>query len=131
MILKDELLTNNYSIIASNGYYSFDAGILPVLSKVNEDKDFFKDLSVADRVIGKASASLLAYSGVKQVYALVLSKAGQEVLEKYHIEYQYDELVDYIVNRKGDGMCPMEMTVKDIDNLEQAFIALKNKVALP
>ena len=131
MILKDELLKNNYSIIASNGYYSFDAGILPVLSKVNEDKDFFKGLSVADRVIGKASASLLAYSGVKQVYALVLSKAGQEVLEKYHIEYQYDELVDYIVNRKGDGMCPMEMTVKDIDDLEQAFIALKNKVALP
>lgn len=129
MILKDELLKNNYSIITSNGYHSYDAGIKPVISKINENKDFFKDQSVVDRVIGKASASLLAYSGVKEVYALVLSKAGQEVLEKYHIAYQYDELVDYIINRKGDGMCPMEMTVKDIDDLEQAYIALKNKVA--
>ena len=32
-----------------------------------------------------------------------------------------------IVNRKGDGMCPMEETVKDIDNAEKALSALKQK----
>ena len=128
MNLKDELLKNDYSLIASNGYYSFDKGIKPVLMKVNEKRDYFKDLEVVDRVIGKASAMLLVYSGVKHVYGLLLSEAGKDILEKYHIPYQYDELVDYIENDKRDGMCPMELTVKDIDDLEAAYNALNDKV---
>lgn len=122
--LKDEKL----SIITSNGYKSSDNGIKPILLRINENRYFFKDLSVADKIIGKASAMLLVYSGVKEVNALVLSKSGQEILEKYHVKYSYEELVEYIINRKGDGMCPMEMTVKDIDDLENAYSALNDKV---
>ena len=129
MNLKETLLQNNYSIIASNGYYSSDDGIKPVITKVIEDKDYFKDLSVVDRVIGKASASLLIYSGVKEVYGLVISISAKQLFEKYNIPYKFDKLVEYIENRNKDGMCPMEMTVKDIDDLEKAFIALKNKIA--
>ena len=129
MNLKETLLQNNYSIIASNGYYSSDDGIKPVITKVIEDKDYFKDLSVVDRVIGKASASLLIYSGVKEVYGLVISISAKQLFEKYNIPYKFDTLVNYIENRNKDGMCPMEMTVKDIDDLEKAFIALKNKIA--
>ena len=70
---------------------------------------------------------LLTLSGVRKVHAIVLSKAGKDVFEKYGIAYSFDELTDYIVNRRGDGMCPMEMTVKDIDDLEEAYEALKKK----
>ena len=129
MNLKEELLDKGYSIIASNGYHSNDSGIKPVLMPMNDDIHLFKGLSVADRIIGKASAMLLALSGVSYVYAHVLSEAGRQILEKYGIEYEYGELAEYIVNRKGDGMCPMEMTVKDIDDLEEAYAALKDKVA--
>ena len=122
--LKDEKL----SIITSNGYKSSDNGIKPILLRINENRYFFKDLSVADKIIGKASAMLLVYSGVKEVNALVLSKSGKEILEKYKVKYSYEELVEYIINRKGDGMCPMEMTVKDIDDLENAYSALNDKV---
>ena len=72
---------------------------------------------------------LLTLSGVKKVHAIVLSKAGKDVFEKYGVEYSFDELTDYIVNRKGDGMCPMEMTVKDIDDPQEAYEALKKKTA--
>ena len=130
MNLKETLLQNNYSIIASNGYYSTDDGIKPVITKVIENKDYFKDLSVVDRVIGKASASLFIYSGVKEVYGLVISISAKQLFEKYNIPYKFDTLVEYIENRNKDGMCPMEMTVKDIDDLEQAFVALRNKIAL-
>ena len=130
MLLKDILLEKNCSIVASNGYFSFDNGIKPVISKLNEDLYYFKDLEVADKIIGKASAMLLTYSKVKKVYAHILSKAGKEIFDKYNIEYEYGELVDYIVNRNNDGMCPMEMLVKDIDDLKQAYEALNRKIAL-
>lgn len=128
MNILDELKEKKYTILASNDYYSFDNGIEPVISKLNENINFFKDLAVADKIIGKASAMLLVLSGVKQVYCLVLSKAGKDVLDKYNIEYYYETLTDYIVNRLGNGICPMEETVKDIDDLQKAYTALRKKV---
>ena len=130
MKLRDALLEKNYSIIASNGYFSYDSGIRPVIDRINEKEDFFKGLEVADKIIGKASAMLLSLSGVKKVHAIVLSQAGKDIFDKYDVEYSFDELTDYIVNRKGDGMCPMEMTVKDIDDLREAYEALKKKTTL-
>ncbi len=128
MTLKEQLLKENYSIVASNGYCSKDSGIKPVIMRLNENLHFFDGLEVADKIIGKASAMLLTLSGVKKVYAHVLSNAGKDIFEKYGIAYEYGEMVDYIVNRKGDGMCPMEMTVKDIDDLNEAYEALNKKI---
>ncbi len=130
MDLKKTLLENNYSIVSSNGYSSVKTGIMPIMLAMKDDLHFFEGCSVADKIIGKASAMLLTLSGVKEVYTPVLSRSGQEIFEKYHVAYEYDELVDYIVNRKGDGMCPMEMTVKDIDDMNEAYEALKKKLAL-
>ena len=130
MELKQLLLENGYSLVASNGYCSKENGIKPVLFKLNENKAYFKDLDVADKIVGKASAMLLTLSGVRSVYALTLSRAGQEIFEKYDIPYRYDVLTDHIVNRTGDGMCPMEMTVKDINDLNEAYESLRRKLAL-
>ena len=129
MNLLDELKANNYAIIASNGYYSYETGIKPVINRLNESLNYFDGLIVADKIIGKASAMLLILSGVKEVYCIVLSKAGQKILEEYNITYHYDELTDYIISRKGDDMCPMEKTVANINNLNEAYKALNDKLS--
>ncbi len=128
MNLIEKLKQNNYSLVASNGYYSCDSGIKPIINKMNEDIHYFKDLEIADKIVGKASSMLLILSGIKKVNALVLSKQAKNILDKYNIEYTYEQLVEYIINRKKDGMCPMEETVKDIDDLNEAFIALNKKI---
>lgn len=128
MKLLKELKDNNYAIIASNGYYSYDTGIKPVIDRLNENIDYFKDLIVADKIIGKASAMLLCLSKVKEVYCIVLSVQGKAILEKYQIPYHYETLTDAIINRKGDDICPMEKTVSNIDDLLQAYNALKDKL---
>ena len=128
MDLLKELLENNYSLVCSNGYKSLDSGIKPIITKLNEDLWYFKGEEVADKIIGKAAAMLFVLSGVKKVNAVVMSKGGQAILEKYHIEYSYQTLCDSIINRKGDDICPMEKTVKDIDDLNEAYLALKEKV---
>ena len=133
MELKDILIEKNCSLVASDGYISYDSGIKPVISKLNLDLHYFEGLEVADKVVGKASAMLLTLSGVKKVYAETLSIAGKEIFEKYNVEYEYGELVDYIVNKTGDDMCPMEKCVKDIDDLNEAYNALydrTNRMAL-
>jgi len=127
-VLKQKLLEKNYSIITDSGYTSFDNGIKPVIYRINENKDFFKDLTVVDKIIGKASAMMLTYSKVKHVYGLVMSKSAVEIFEKYGITYQYDELVPYIINRSNTGMCPMEETVEHLDDLKQALDALNDKI---
>ena len=128
MNLIEQLKDKNYTLLASNGYFSYDNGIKPVICKINEKKDYFSGLEVADKIIGKASAMLFALSGIKRIDCMVLSKAGKDILDKYNIEYTYEELVEYIINRTKDDMCPMEKTVKDIYDLNIAYEALNNKV---
>ena len=43
------------------------------------------------------------------------------------MDYDYEKLVPYIINRTHDGMCPMEQTVYNLTDLNEAFIALKHK----
>ena len=129
---KEELLKNAYSIVAVRDdlhYTSTANGIKPVLLPMREDRAFFHDCLVVDRIIGKASASLLILSGAKEVYGLVMSESAVEILKRYDIPYRYDTLVPYIINRKGDDMCPMEKTVRDIEEPEEAFEALDAKLA--
>ena len=75
---------------------------------------YFEDAIVVDKVIGKATAMLLILSKVKYIYAYVLSEKAKEILEYYHISYDCEKVVPYIINRTHDGMCPMEKTVYDL-----------------
>ena len=77
--------------------------------------------------MGKATAFLYVLLNIKNVYALVMSRGAAEVFKKYGVEFSYDKLVDMIINRAGDGSCPMEAATKGIDTAEEALAAVKNK----
>ena len=118
-----------YSIGPDGEYTSRASGIFPVLDPMRRDRFFFKDCLVADKLIGKASGILLIYSSVKEVYGIVMSKNAVELFEHYGIPYHYDTLVERIVNRRGDDLCPMEKTVADIDDPEEGYEALKKRLS--
>lgn len=101
-------------------------GISPMLSFIGEGKNL-SGWSVADVVVGKAATLLFAYAGVKEVWAEVLSDAGARALEANGIPFACATRAPYIVNRQGDGMCPMEMTVQDICDPAEAYAALRRK----
>ncbi len=83
-----------------------------------------KGFSAADKVIGKAAAMLFVYAGVKSIYGEVMSKAAESVFQSFNVDYSFGTLTQYIINRKGTGMCPMEETVKDITELSKAYDAI-------
>ena len=97
-------------------------GISFVASLCDENMDL-SAYCIADKIVGKAAAMLFTLLGAKVVHAKTLSEAGKKVLEDAGIEFTYDVLTDMIVNRTGDGMCPMENAVK---NCQKAEDALKN-----
>ena len=125
------LLTQEaYTCVICRGdeqFSSRERGIRPLLNWVLEGKDF-SGFSAADRVVGKAAALLYARLGIRRLYTGMLSEKALPVLEAYHIRTQADCTVPYIRNRQGDGCCPMEETVWNIQDPDEAVPALQKKL---
>ena len=128
---KSLLLTSASTIaVVSNGevFTSHERGVKPLLHLLSEKKGFLKGASVADKVIGKAAALLMVLGEIKEVHTLVISEPAIKVFEKYNIPCFYDKKVDRIINRTGDGLCPMESLCLDVEEPKEAFTEIKEKV---
>ncbi len=119
------LLTSTDSTLAvisgDDVFTSQERGVKPLLFLLKEKKEFLKGASVADKVIGKAAALLMALGEIKEVHTLIISEPAIKVFEKHNIPCFYDKKVDRIVNRTGDGLCPMETLCLDVENPQEAF----------
>ena len=85
-------------------YCSNEIGVKPILSKLNENIDFYKDADIEDTVVGKAAACLYVLAKIKFVYAHTLSEPAKIYLEKNNIAFKYDKLVKEIRNKKNTDM---------------------------
>lgn len=99
-------------------------GIAPILQWIDDGIDL-NGYEAADKIIGKAAAMLFVKAGVKEVYGEVMSEPARLFLKSQSIPYSYSTLTDRIINRMGNDMCPMEKTVLHIDDVEEAYVALK------
>lgn len=84
--------------------------------------------SIADKVIGKAALMLAAYLGAKAIYTPLASQYAVDAGQVLTLDLMADTIVPYIINRQGDGMCPMEETVLNILDPKEAYIALTQKL---
>ncbi len=84
-----------------------------------------KGAFVADRVIGRGAALLLALGKVGEVFAQVISSPAVQVLNDAEITVDYNTLVPSIINRDGTDMCPVEKLTMNISDPEEAFIKIK------
>lgn len=130
--LKNILLKENHTIVISKSdasvIVSDDRGVAPLMKLLREDKSQLHNSKIADKVIGKAAALLMVFAGVKEVYTPIISEPAVEVFEKHGVKITYDKLVERIINRKGDGLCPMETLCLGINNPEEAFLAIGKHV---
>mgnify|MGYP003440610066 FL=1 len=126
--LKEILLKENHTIVIykndASVFISKDRGIVPLMKLLQEDKSQLIDSIVVDKVIGKAAALLMVFAGVKEVFTPTISSPAVEVFKNHDIKITFDSEVDRIINRKGDGLCPMETLCLDIDNPEEAFLRI-------
>ena len=119
---KKRLLDGGYTCVLYNGeseIVSSERGVSFLLGLYNSGKDYSGYVS-ADKVVGKGAALLYALLGIKEIYASVISESALSVLQKSGITCTYDTLVPHIINRRGDGVCPIERATMDIENPEDA-----------
>ena len=108
-------------------YTSTERGVAPLLKWLESDKDF-NEFWAADKVVGKAAAFLYVLLGVSFVHANVISDSAAEVFTRFGVGYSYGEKVSAIRNRAGDGFCPMEQAVWDIDNPQIAHVKIQERL---
>lgn len=113
--LKNLLRDGGYSLVVENGgVRTFTGmGVSDLFRLLSSEPGALRGAVVADKVVGKAAASLMALGGVSRAYAEVVSRPGLEMLSGAGVEVSYGELVDHIVNRSGSGMCPLEARCSD------------------
>lgn len=107
---------------------SKEKGILPLLLWMRADQGYLQDAVIADRIIGRAAAFLAVYGGARAVYGEVMSAGAVPILEEAGILYSYKTITERIINRKGDGPCPMEQAVFGVRNPSLAAAILQAKV---
>lgn len=126
---KEMMENDGFTCVIMNdeiAHVSMDSGIKPLIDFIADGLEL-KGYSAADKIVGKAAAFLYVKMQVSEVYASVLSVEGKKLLDENGIAVEYGTLTEQIINRKGTGMCPMEETVKDIDDIEEAYRALNEK----
>lgn len=139
---KTECITLNYAIrmikneqascvvIKDNNIIHTDKapGIAPLIYLYENKPELLKGAFVVDKVIGKAAAMMAVLGGASKVYGVLMSQSAIEFLKQRNIPVDYGECIDRISNRAGDGICPLEETVMDIDDPELAYPKLKETI---
>lgn len=126
---KKLLSGGNFTCVLCKGdtsYTSTGKGVSPMLTFLENGTEL-RGFSAADKIVGKAAAMLFVCAGVTEVFAEVMSKAAVNYLKERGIACSYGVLTDKIINRKGDGLCPMELAVMDIEDEKLGFSAIKNR----
>ncbi len=127
---KQILFSGGYTCVLCKGesvYTSFERGVKPLVAWLESGADF-KNFSASDKVVGKGAAFLYILLGVCNIFANVISTPALKLLKDHGICVEFCTEVDSIINRKGDGICPFELAVMDIDDPEAAYKIIQNKM---
>ena len=100
-------------------------GLRELLALAGSLGDTARGASLADRVVGRAAALVALAMGIRAVYTPLLSEGGRRVLEESAIDLVYERVVPMILNRSGEGQCPMERLVEGMRDPHEALSALR------
>jgi hypothetical protein len=128
-LAKRELLTGDNALVLVKAGRVLGtgqrAGIADLLHLAEQLGPKSRGAALADRVVGKAAALIAQHMGVTSVFTPLASDLARETLAKGGIQLECERLVPAILNRRGDGPCPMEKLVSAIDEPAAAVKALQ------
>ena len=110
-VLIERLDAEQCSCVIYNGEETrlfWERGVQDLYRLLKMEPDFLRGAFIADKVIGKAAAALMALGGVDEVFARVISSPAREFLERSEIKVDFLVEVPHIINRARTGWCPLE-----------------------
>ncbi len=117
------LISGNDMIAGERG-----RGVNPLLGLYDCQRKNMEGATVVDKVVGRAAAAIAICGKVRHVHGEVMSRDAAAFLKQHGITASHNLLVDRILNRKRDGLCPLEASVQGIDDPEKAVAAIRQKI---
>lgn len=107
----------------------YKKGVRDLEYLLDHEPEALQGATAADKVVGKAAAGMMAYGGLKEVYADVLSRKAVPLLQANGVAYSYGQIVDNIVIPKGDTRCPLEKIVEPATTATETVELLRKHFA--
>lgn len=118
VVLRKELNEKQCSLVVRDvkgeNHIFNHSGVKDLYTLVTTNPKLLHRAYLADKVVGKGAAALMIIGGISGIYTRVISEPALQLFKQTNIRVEYDELVPEIINRKGDGLCPVESLVKDL-----------------
>lgn len=112
-----------HSLVVANGEVCIfnGRGVIDLYHLLQDDPGFLYEASIADKVVGKAAAALMAMGRIKEMYADVISRPALDLFSKTDIKIRYGMEVPHIINRTATGWCPLEIRCLNCATPEACF----------
>lgn len=132
-------MTDNLMHILQSGHHSLvvanretrtfnGRGVYDLYNLLTEVPGYLQGASVADKVVGKGAAALMILGSIREVYTGVISRSALDLLREAGIKVEYAQCVPHIINRKGDGICPLETLCRDCKTAAECLPLIKEFV---
>lgn len=100
-------------------------GVKDLFGLLTDTPDALRGAFIADKVVGKGAAALMAAGMVEELYAGIISIPALRLLEDRGIPVGYGDCVPNIINRSGTGICPVETLCADTDDPAECVARIK------
>ncbi len=116
-----ELKFENIIIFSSNGKWLHPLFDLEIFLK--EENYNPAELTLYDKIIGKASALMIIRLGIKKVEGGVVSKPAEEAFKKWGINFNIETPVDFID-------CKTEQLLINVSDPEEVYSIIKKRAGV-
>ncbi len=93
-----------------------------------QNTDVLKGAAVADKIIGKGAAVLMIKGGARFVTTNKITEPALKMLTEAGVEVSYKEIIEKIINKAGDDICPLEKRLQDVSDAENAYSIIEEFV---
>ena len=122
------LHNGKHSLVVANGdVCTFDRrGIADLYDLWRNDPVFLDGAFIADKVVGKGAAALVILGHAAEIYADIISDSALELFQGYPLKVSFGQKVPDIINRMGNGICPVEELCRDCKTATECLPFIQN-----
>ena len=109
--LKGEIRNDKCKLIILKGgdiiRFTLD-GVKILMTILKNDPDYLRGTSVLAKEVNKSTAALAVLGNIKEIYGDIISEHAVQLLDFYHIEFEYKQMIPFFENKTDSGFDPQE-----------------------
>lgn len=106
-----------------------ERGVKDLYRLLKEEPEFLRGAFVADKVVGKAAASLMILGGISGLHADVASEPAMSLLKSCGVDAECTECVPHVINRSGTDWCPFEKRCFGLETPQECLASIEEFLA--